>query len=173
MTTQPSIARYLEFGLWLGLAALAYGLSFQFADEPGSYKWGPASWPRAIAVIMLLGALVNFATAGRNAGDRAEVAPVAPGQRLHRLLATGGIFVLPLVYVALLPFMGFYVATPLFLVALLFYLGERRPVFLIGVPLLIFVLVNLVFTVLFFVALPTGTWPGFYDVSNWFLVTVR
>ena len=173
MTKQPGIARYLELGLWLGLAALAYGLSFQFADEPGSYKWGPASWPRAIAVIMLLGALVNFATAGRRAGDRAEVAPPAPGQRLRRWLATAGIFVLPLIYVALLPFMGFYVATPLFLVALLFYLGERRPVFLVGVPLLIFVLVNLVFTVLFFVALPTGTWPGFYDVSNWFLVTVR
>lgn len=88
-------------------------------------------------------------------------------------MATAGIFVMPLVYVALLPFMGFYVATPLFLVALLLYLGERRPGFLIGVPLLIFVLINLVFTVLFFVALPTGTWPGFYDVSNWLLVTLR
>ena len=52
-------------------------------------------------------------------------------------------------------------------------MGERRPGFLIGVPLLIFVLINLVFTVLFFVALPTGTWPGFYDVSNWLLVTLR
>ena len=40
---------------------------------------------------------------------------------------------------------------------------------ILGVTLLIFVLLNLIFTLLFFVALPTGTWPGFYDFSNWFI----
>ena len=42
---------------------------------------------------------------------------------------------------------------------------------LIGVTLLIYILINLIFTSLLFVALPTGTWPGFYDFSNWFLAT--
>ena len=169
MIDQSDIVRYLELGLWLGLAALAYGLSFQFADEPGSYRWGPANWPRAIALLMLVGALINFATTRRARREQSS----GDEERVRRWMATAGIFAMPLVYVTLLPFMGFYVATPLFLVALLLYLGERRPRFLIGVPLLIFVLINLVFTVLFFVALPTGTWPGFHDVSNWFLVTLR
>ena len=68
---QPGIVRYLELGLWLGLAALAYGLSFRFADEPGSYRWGPANWPRAIALLMLVG---RWSTS-RPRGGRAESGP--------------------------------------------------------------------------------------------------
>ena len=80
-------------------------------------------------------------------------------------------FGLPLLFVFLLPRTGFYLTTPFFLLAYLMLLGERRPLVLIGVTLLIYVLINLIFTSLLFVALPTGTWPGFYDFSNWFLAT--
>ena len=80
-------------------------------------------------------------------------------------------FGLPLLFVFLLPKTGFYLTTPFFLLAYLILLGERRPLVLIGVTLLIYVLINLIFTSLLFVALPTGTWPGFYDFSNWFLAT--
>ncbi len=44
---------------------------------------------------------------------------------------------------------------------------------LLIVPLLIYLIINLAFTRLFYVALPTGIWPGFYDFSNWFLSVVR
>jgi hypothetical protein len=37
----------------------------------------------------------------------------------------------------------------------------------------VYVLIILVFGSVFYVALPTGTLPGFYDFSNWLLVLVR
>ena len=63
--------------------------------------------------------------------------------------------------------------TPLFLAAYLFVIGERRPQFLILVPLVIYLLLLLFFTKLLFVNLPVGNWHPFYDISNWLLVLLR
>jgi Tripartite tricarboxylate transporter TctB family len=169
-----------ELAFWLALAAIGYALSFEFADEPGTYLWGAASWPRGVLLLMALGALAQAAvrmyrqklTIATDAPARETPAAADKPEAVNRLkfLAT---FALPLIYVALLPHAGFYVTTPFFLAAYLLLLGERRPLVLIVAPLVIYALINLVFTKLFYVALPTGNWPGFYDFSNWFLVTVR
>lgn len=166
-----------ELALWLGLAAAAFALSFEFADEAGTYAWGAASWPRMIIVLMTLVALAQFAIRRRALGTRAalepgtapDILPRSPEARVKLVGALG----LPLVYVYLLPHAGFYATTPFFLAAYLAVLGERRPAVLILAPLVIYAVVNLVFTKLFYVALPTGNWPGFYEFSNWFLVTLR
>jgi hypothetical protein len=84
-----------------------------------------------------------------------------------------GVFLIPLIYLLALPRIGFYIATPLFLAGFIYYLGERRWGLILGVTFFIYGLVNLVFTKLFYVALPTGTWPGFYDFSNWFVTVIR
>ena len=182
MAARPAASRILgEFGIWAGLAAIAYALSFEFAGEPGTYLWGAASWPRGIALLMVIGAIVQAAMRWRteiapsfaNTGLAAEVRTAGVASETANRLAMFANFALPLLYVLLLPRTGFYVTTPLFLAAYLALLGERRTKVLILAPLVIFVLINLVFTKLFYVALPTGNWPGFYDVSNWFLVTVR
>ena len=80
---------------------------------------------------------------------------------------------LPLLYVFLMPWTGFYATTPVFLVAYLYCLGERRPRLLVVVSAVVYGLIILVFGSLFYVALPTGTLPGFYDFSNWLLVLIR
>lgn len=171
----PRVA--VELALWLGLALVAFALTFEFADEVGTYAWGAASWPRAVIALLALGALAQFAIRLRERGRRvSRAAPPPdedPAQQTTTRARRAASLALPLVYVALLPHSGFYVTTPLFLAAYLLLLGERRIAVLIGAPLVIFALINLVFTKLFYVALPTGNWPGFYDVSNWFLVTVR
>ena len=112
-----------------------------------------------IIVLMTLVALAQFAIRRRALGTRAalepgtapDILPRSPEARVKLAGALG----LPLVY------------------AYLAVLGERRPAVLILAPLVIYAVVNLVFTKLFYVALPTGNWPGFYEFSNWFLVTLR
>jgi hypothetical protein len=39
--------------------------------------------------------------------------------------------------------------------------------------LIITFLINLIFAKLFYVALPVGNWPGFYDINNWLLTAIR
>lgn len=182
MAVRSATSRILgELGIWTGLAAVAYGLSFEFAAEPGTYLWGAASWPRGIALLLVIGAIVQAAMRWRteigaahaSAGPAAAVRTAGVASETARRLAVFANFALPLLYVFLLPRTGFYVTTPFFLAAYLALLGERRAKVLILAPLVIFAMVNLVFTKLFYVALPTGNWPGFYDASNWFLVTVR
>jgi hypothetical protein len=164
---------WFELLIWLALALAAFALTFQFSAEPGSYRWGAASWPRAILLLMAVFAVAQFLLhrkpSSKEEGSMNRPATTAAGNRIQ-LIAT---FVLPLIYLALLPKAGFYLSTPLFLLAFLWILGERRWPYLIGVPLLIYVLINLLFTRLFYVALPTGSWPGFYDFSNWLIVLIR
>jgi hypothetical protein len=175
---------FAELAVWLGLALIAFALTFEFAGEVGTYVWGAASWPRAVILLIALGAIAQFAirrrqwTASaplRQSGEAVDAANAPEGlprdsiARAKLAAALG----LPLLYVYLLPFTGFYATTPFFLAAYLFLLGERRPLVLVGAPLIIYAVINLVFTRLFYVALPTGNWPGFYDFSNWFLVTLR
>jgi len=166
-----------ELGLWLGLSAAAFALSFEFADEVGAYAWGAASWPRGVILMMAVVALAQFAIRRRALSRREaanlEAAPeLLPRGAVARLKLAGALG-LPLVYVYLLPHAGFYATTPFFLAAYLAVLGERRPAALVLAPLVVYALINLVFTKLFYVALPTGNWPGFYEFSNWFLVTLR
>ena len=73
---------------------------------------------------------------------------------------------MPLAYACLIPRAGFYATTPVFVALYLLLLGERRPLVLVGVSLLVFALVSLVFVMLFYTALPTGTWPGFYELQQ-------
>lgn len=167
---RASLPVWIELLVWLSLAAMAYVLTFEFADERGTFRWGPTAWPRAVILLLALGALLQFAVRLRNLQPRAASGSTLTLADRLRVL---GVFAIPLVYVWTLPRMGFYVATPLFLIGYLLYLGERRWRLLLGVPLFIYAIVNLVFTRLFYVALPTGNWPGFYDFSHWFITVIR
>ena len=160
---------WVELAIWLSLALAAFALTFEFSSESGTYAWGAASWPRAVILLMAVGAVVQAFVRLRAAEVAERDVPALEKRRPPLKLAAA--FALPLLYVYLLPKTGFYLTTPFFLIAYLALLGERRPLVLIGVALLIYVLINLVFTSLLFVALPTGVWPGFYDFSNWFLAT--
>jgi len=156
----------IELLVWLGLAALAFALTFEFSGEPGTYAWGAASWPRGVILLLALFALLHYAT-------RAPAADASKTPRESALGRRTGALLLPLAYAYLIPRAGFYATTPLFVALYLLLLGERRPLVVVGVALLVFALVSLVFVMLFYTALPTGSWPGFYELSNAFLGLVR
>ena len=166
-----------ELAFWLGLAAIAFALTFRFSDEVGSYRWGAASWPRGIVLAMVVGAVAQFllrlrARAG-SGSDPIGLLRLLRGAGSRENLRLAAALGLPLLYVSLIPWTGFYATTPAFLIAYLYCLGERRARLLIAVPVATYSLIILVFGSLFYVALPTGKLPGFYDFSNWLLVLVR
>lgn len=169
MTQHPKFSVLIELVFWLALALVAFGLSYQFADEPGTYKWGAASWPRAVIILMAVTAIIHATIRYREAGHAATDEDHTGGSFLGSI----GLFLIPLVYVWLLPRTGFYLTTPFFLVALLLYGGERRWRVILLTTVIIASLINLVFAKLFYVALPVGNWPGFYDINNWLLTAIR
>lgn len=172
LLSRAALKVWVELFIWLSIAGVAFVLTFEFANQRGSFRWGAAAWPRAVIVLLVAGALLQFAIRVRNLQQVGVVRPRETLSLADRLRILG-VFAIPLLYIWSLPRVGFYMATPVFLVAYLAYLGERRWTRLIGVPLLIYGLINLMFTRLFYVALPTGNWPGFYDFSHWFITLIR
>ena len=83
-----------------------------------------------------------------------------------RILAT---FTLPLLYLVFLPRTGYFVTTPLFLVAYMLAFREHSLKYMLATAALLYIGSLAIFSKLLFVPLPTGNWPGFYDFSNWLL----
>jgi len=168
----------LEWALWIALAAAGYWLTFEFDEPLDVYRFGASGWPRFLLLCIVVGAslqaIFGFLQIRREAGpaaDRRAGAAAAERLRLSPMLL--GIFSLPLAYLVLMPRVGFFVVTPVFVLAFLWVLQVRRVRLLIGVTAIAYGLVLLIFVRLFYVALPVGNWPVFYDVNNWIVVAVR
>lgn len=164
----------VEWAIWLLVVGVFYLQTARFDDTIASYRLGATGWPRALAVCAALGAtgqLVYRLTRGAEAAGPA----VAARERLPlgTLLQRAGIFVLPLVWLWLIPSIGFYVATPLFVIALMLILEVRSPLAILGVTTVVWGLLLVIFTRFFYVGLPTGSIDLFYDMNNWIIATAR
>jgi hypothetical protein len=170
---------WIEFAIWMTLGWSAYALTYQFDGPIQGYRLGATAWPRAIILLMIVFAVLQFTVRMRGAlRTPAAAADENYWSRLRNLdkaaaLKVGLTFGTPVAYVLLLPGTGFYVTTPLFLLAYLYLLGERRWGRLLLVTAFIYALMIIVFTSVFYVPLPVGNWPVFYDVNNWLLTTYR
>ena len=178
---KASVTLVLEWAVWFALAAVGYWLTFEFDEPLDVYRFGATGWPRFILACIAVGATVQLVL-GLARGRREAARPATDGEA--EVPAEGdaartvspvliGIFVLPLIYLLLLPRTGFFLTTPFFILAFLWVLQVRRPRLLFGVTATVYGLVLLVFVRLFYVALPVGNWPGFYDVNNAIVVAVR
>ena len=76
---------------------------------------------------------------------------------------------LPLLYAWSLKPIGFYAATPVFAALIIILLGERRPKWVIGISLLIYILLIGLFMIVLNAPLPQGTVSPFYDFSAFML----
>ena len=178
----------MEFVWWLLFAVIAWFFSVDFANENlAGYKWGPASWPRAILLMIVFAAGVQYlqkllaAKSVANAqsepalqtkSSQAKSTPIAE-QEPSSIARVWLLFAVAMLYVLSMRYVGFYFSSLVFLVACLYIMGERRPLFLCLIPITIFLVINIIFTSLLYVPLPTGTLPGFYDFSNWFIILWR
>ena len=167
-------ARAAEGLIWLAFAALAYFLTYEFDQPLRGYALGATTWPRAIILMIGLGAVGLLVSGLLKPGaetDRSadldssfdaesEASPPAAStaefwrQALEpkRLLSFG----LPLVYVAAMHRFGFLFVSPVFLLAYMYLFGYRKWRVLITVNLAIYALVLLVFVRLLYTHFPPG-----------------
>lgn len=166
---------WLGYACWCGLAIPGFVLTFGFEGDIANYRYGAGGWPRVLFVAMLFFATIQLLVSLRRLPESGESAheegydfgpPTLAGLPVRTV-------VLPILYIALLSPVGFFVATPPFLAGVMISMGERRPVHIVVVTALIYALIILVFIKLLYVPLPIGTWPGFYEIGNWMLTTIR
>lgn len=169
----------LEWLFWLALAAMVYSLTGRFDDPIAEYRFGAAGWPRALCAALVIGATgqliykLSRKQPPQDAVMDSEAAETQESLSLGSKLQRFGVFAAPFIYLYLTPEIGFYVSTPLLIIALLLLLEVRSLKALAGVTLVVYGLVLLVFTRFFYVALPVGRIEAFYDLNNWIIVLVR
>lgn len=115
----------------LGLALGAYSL-IGFFSAPVQTAWflSPYLFPLLLAILALPLALALLREGRRENADEPSARPAGDRKGLLAVVLTS------LAYAALLPLLHFIPATALFLAALIFLLGERRPGMIAAVALL-------------------------------------
>jgi hypothetical protein len=83
----------------------------------------------------------------------------------------GAMLALPLFFATMLEDIGFYSLAPLFIIGVMFLMGERRIKPMLMIMALIYSLLMALFVKVLFVGLPLGNVHPFYDIGSW-IVTV-
>lgn len=174
-----AIEKRFEIGFWLAFAVAVFALGFVYSVYTDMYRFGTASWPQALAVLVALCALGQLYSDlrgfddGEEASEEKSYIQQIREQGLAYQLNLATAMILPLIYTILLEYTGYYFTTPFFLAAYLYLIGERRAKFLIVVPLATYVFLTVLFTTILYVGLPIGYLPGFYDINNFIVSILR
>ena len=166
----------VETLIWLTIVAVFFVFSFEFNQEIEIYKFGATGWPRVIVGLLLLVTLGNFlhlykkgseAQQGRvGITDQEEDISYDGIGSIKKLIA---ILAMPLIFAWSLKPVGFYSATPVFIVLIIVLLGEKRIKWVIGITLFIYFLLIFLFMVILNAPLPQGNISPFYDFSAFML----
>ena len=160
--------------LWVALALIAYAQTSVFDQTIREYAYGPTGWPRAICIGLIIGASGQFLSrllAMRQGAAMPERRTDSASAR--QTVRQAAFFLLPFAYLYLTSRIGFYVATPFFIVALLLLLEVRSILVLGMVTACVYGIALLVFTRLFYVALPVGRIEALYDINTAIIMLAR
>ncbi|MGI9393217.1 MAG: tripartite tricarboxylate transporter TctB family protein [Boseongicola sp.] len=167
----------VEWAVWMALALIAYNINYVFDKPIEGYRYGATGWPRAVLIAIMVGATfqVLFQYLGWEEDSEEEEASGKSAReiRLSHVLGMLAVFAVPFIYLWLLPRTGFYLTTPFFIVAYMAVLNVRSWKPFVFVTATVYGLLLLIFTRLFYVALPVGSWQPFYDINNAIIVGVR
>lgn len=161
----------LEFAFWSILIAILWAQIDAFSEPIAEFRFGADGWPRFVLIGIFTGALGQLVLGffeNHDSGDDSQEPPIAIS-RTQQIL----IFTIPLFYLFLMHRIGFFVATPLFIISYLAVMEVRQWRFLIGVTAAIYGFMVLLFVRIFYVALPVGIWPQFYDINNAIITFIR
>ena len=162
--------KYLVESLaWFLVAVVAYGLTYQFDEANPSYEFGPAAWPRALLIGVMLASIMLWRLpgavgSGGESPEKEKDGDPPPGLTRRDKLRRFGIFAVPVIYVFAMDKVGFLLVTPFFLIGYMYLLGYRRWLRLIPLCGAIFCAVVLLFVVLMNTPLPQGV--GFFHSLN-------
>ena len=163
-----------EWLFWCVLVTLFWMQTDSFAEPIAEFRFGADGWPKMVLLGILIGATGQM-TLGLYEARRTNLPPTSDetGTRQISRWQQISIFVLPLLYLWLMHRIGFFVVTPLFIAAYLFVLEVRRIRPLVFVTLAVYGVVLFLFVRFFYVALPVGAWPSFYEINNQIITLVR
>ncbi len=168
-----------EWLMWMVLVLIALSQVNNFSQEIAAYKFDADGWPITIILALGTGATLQFLfqILSVRAGGTEPAIQAPPEKKSETSRETKliniAIFLLPFVYLFFAPRMGIYFITPIFIISLLLLLKVRSIKALLGITALTYLLLLLVFTRFFYVALPVGRWEYFYDFNNWIIVVSR
>ncbi len=166
----------LEWGGWCLLVLLLWQQTEHFSQPMGEFLFGADGWPKVVLLLLLLGASAQTASdliKQSAANTKREDTATPSSSKSMSWYQVAAVFCLPLVYVFLMRRLGFFLATPLFVLAYLWTLEVRRWQSLAAVTLTVFAVVLLVFVRFFYVALPVGSWEWAYAINNEIVSLVR
>jgi putative tricarboxylic transport membrane protein len=163
MLGRDGVAGIICLGLSIALLVLTRGL-----PQSAMVPVGPDFYPRivlsimAVLSVMLIAADVLSHWRSRRGATSAGVTAVADHRNYRLVAVTFAVFA---VYVLLLPYLGFRIATFLFVAALQVVLGKpqglRRWSLVITAALATVIVTYLAFEIYLSVLLPRGRWTGF------------
>ncbi len=152
-----------EFIVTFGIGLVAFLQSFSFDDPIELYRYGANCWPAAIAISMMVCSLCLFLYRRYVPASSADTEEEEDHIPFRRRIP---VFVIPIIFVLLLPYIGFYAGILIFLPVYAWFLGQRNIRKTLSVCFLIAALIIVVFTKYLFVPFPVGTWPGFYEFNS-------
>ena len=166
------IGHIVETLVWLSIVLVFYVFSFEFDQEIEIYKYGATGWPRTILVILFLVSLGNFLQTYKK-GSGSQVGRVGISDEdeeinyddfsaIKKLLS---ILCLPLIFSISLKPVGFYSATPFFIAATIFLLGEKSLKSILMTTFIIYFILIFIFMIVLNAPLPQGNVSPFYDFS--------
>ena len=176
MTDKIRYNQFIEWGIWVALTAILWAQTDSFAEPIAEFKFGADGWPKVILASLAFGAtaqlILNLATTKPDQ-KFTHIDRIGSGNLIKNRWQQFGIFALPFIYLWFMHRMGFFFVTPIFILAYLWTLEVRRWVYLIAVSLCVYAFILFIFVRLFYVAIPVGSWPLFYDFSNWIIPIIR
>lgn len=165
-----------ETAIWLLIAAIFFGFSFEFNQPIEIYIFGATGWPRVVIGLMFLvvagnlyhqykhGSAVQTGRVG--IADEDETGQYNSIQAVIKVLAVLGT---PFVFALALKPVGFYFAAPFFIALIILIFGERRWKWILGITTLLYALLLGLFMVILNAPLPQGNVSPFYDYSAFIL----
>ena len=79
----------------------------------------------------------------------------------------GAMLALPILFAALLQDLGFYALAPVFILGVMYLMGERRVRWMVPLTVVLYGIMLLLFLNLLYVGLPTGNISPFYEYGTW------
>jgi hypothetical protein len=148
----------------VALLLLAVSAVFIFDSTRLGFNWregeGPAPgyYPFYVAAILAIASLVNLFAALRGQGASQIFVAARPFGRVLAVLVPS------IVFVALIQYIGIYVASAVFILAFMVAVGRENPLKALGIGLVVPIALFLVFERWFLVPLPKGpleAWLGY------------
>lgn len=145
----------------LGLLLALFGLTFAFPQPIRPAEVAPSLWPRLLLFLLLATVIADRAVGWQSPG----ILPTTPSPWLigHGPTHAGLVFA---GYCLGLHYLGFLVATPLFVAAAAPIFGLRRPAGVVGLALAATLAIGIVCIGLLYLPLPRGELAFFYQLNT-------